>query len=400
MTKARNLADNALTTVSPTELGYVDGVTSSIQTQLDARITNALVDAKGDLLTATADNTPARLAVGTTGQVLTVDSTTSTGLKWASSGVTWTQRQAGTGTVFNQIAYNGTNLWVAVGNAGQLYSSPDAITWTSRTSQFGASNISDVAFGNGLWVAVGGAGKISTSTDGTTWTARTANMSTNLIQSVTYANSLWVAVGDGGGTTNTGGITYSTDGTTWTRKSQSLTVGTGYLCVLWNGTNWIVGAQANTNNYLYATTPSGTWTAATAGGVSGANAAIFYDGTRTNFFNSYFGVGQYYFYYSTSTTLASAVQYVGLSLPSNHGTNSMGKLKYYSNTIYSIYNYISSFTTASSAYPQIATPIIAPSVFESFDGAMNYLTGSNNCLWVGAQGYIVSDGYGRIYTSF
>ena len=37
MTKARNLADNALTTVSPTELGYLDGVTSAVQTQLDAK---------------------------------------------------------------------------------------------------------------------------------------------------------------------------------------------------------------------------------------------------------------------------------------------------------------------------------------------------------------------------
>ena len=42
MTKARNLADNALTTVSPTELGYVDGVTSSIQTQLDTKAPSSL----------------------------------------------------------------------------------------------------------------------------------------------------------------------------------------------------------------------------------------------------------------------------------------------------------------------------------------------------------------------
>ena len=46
-------------------------------------IQNSIVDAKGDLITATADNTPARLAVGTANQVLTVDSSTATGLKWA-----------------------------------------------------------------------------------------------------------------------------------------------------------------------------------------------------------------------------------------------------------------------------------------------------------------------------
>jgi hypothetical protein len=46
-------------------------------------IQNSIVDAKGDLISATADNTPARLAVGTNAQVLTADSTTATGLKWA-----------------------------------------------------------------------------------------------------------------------------------------------------------------------------------------------------------------------------------------------------------------------------------------------------------------------------
>jgi hypothetical protein len=48
-------------------------------------IQNAIVDAKGDLIGATAADTPARLAVGTNGQVLTADSTAATGLKWAAA---------------------------------------------------------------------------------------------------------------------------------------------------------------------------------------------------------------------------------------------------------------------------------------------------------------------------
>ncbi len=46
-------------------------------------IQNTIVDAKGDLIAASANDTPARLAVGTNGQVLTADSAEATGLKWA-----------------------------------------------------------------------------------------------------------------------------------------------------------------------------------------------------------------------------------------------------------------------------------------------------------------------------
>ena len=46
-------------------------------------IPDSIVDSKGDIITATADNTPARLAVGTNDLVLTAASGETTGLKWA-----------------------------------------------------------------------------------------------------------------------------------------------------------------------------------------------------------------------------------------------------------------------------------------------------------------------------
>jgi len=67
----------------------VDAITTTAANA--AYVPKTLVDAKGDILTATADNTPARLAVGTNGQTLVADSTASTGLKWATpaSGTTY-----------------------------------------------------------------------------------------------------------------------------------------------------------------------------------------------------------------------------------------------------------------------------------------------------------------------
>lgn len=48
-------------------------------------IAATIVDAKGDLIAATAADTVARLAVGSNDQVLTADSAQSTGLKWAAA---------------------------------------------------------------------------------------------------------------------------------------------------------------------------------------------------------------------------------------------------------------------------------------------------------------------------
>lgn len=105
-------------------------------------IQNAIVDAKGDLIAASAADTPARLAVGTDGQTLVADSTASTGLKWATpstgstfSGarvtksasqscanltyttITWNQEPLDVGG-YHDNATNNTRLTVPTGKTG------------------------------------------------------------------------------------------------------------------------------------------------------------------------------------------------------------------------------------------------------------------------------------------
>lgn len=60
--------------VNDTEIGYLDGVTSAIQTQLDAKTAKSTLTTTGDIYYASSANTPARLGIGSTGNVLTVAS--------------------------------------------------------------------------------------------------------------------------------------------------------------------------------------------------------------------------------------------------------------------------------------------------------------------------------------
>jgi hypothetical protein len=69
---------------------------------IEGGIQPTIFDAKGDLLTATANDTPARLAVGANTYVVMADSSTATGLKYGGDWTTWTP------TLNNLTLGNGT----------------------------------------------------------------------------------------------------------------------------------------------------------------------------------------------------------------------------------------------------------------------------------------------------
>jgi hypothetical protein len=99
-----------------------------VQTQLDSKIGSAsainptIVDAKGDIIAATAADTVARLAVGTNGQVLTAASGQATGLQWttisaipANDTATVATSQTTTSTSYTDLATAGPAVTVTTG---------------------------------------------------------------------------------------------------------------------------------------------------------------------------------------------------------------------------------------------------------------------------------------------
>lgn len=127
------------------------GTSGSVTLSFDTSyaIAPTIVDAKGDIIAATAADTVSRLAVGSNNQVLTADSSTATGLKWAtpaSGGMTvlFSGSFSGSAVDLNNISGSYQDLYLVIrdvyaSSAWQLTCAINGTTQTSMSSLYWGS---------------------------------------------------------------------------------------------------------------------------------------------------------------------------------------------------------------------------------------------------------------------
>jgi hypothetical protein len=107
---------------------FGQAVDTQMLTNANAAIAKTIVDAKGDIIAATAADTVSRLAVGANNTVLTADSAQATGMKWAApaaGGMTLlsTTTLSGVSTTISSIdqTYNNLQIVISGTNNGTNY---------------------------------------------------------------------------------------------------------------------------------------------------------------------------------------------------------------------------------------------------------------------------------------
>jgi hypothetical protein len=105
------------------------------------------------------------------------------------------------------------NGFVAVDEAGVLYSSLDGRSWTPA-STVNTSRLNAVTHSGGVYVAVGAAGKVLRSTDGANWATPVSGTAQDLYAVTSNGAARFIATGAGGT------ILYSDDGITWSTAAS------------------------------------------------------------------------------------------------------------------------------------------------------------------------------------
>ena len=115
-------------------------------------IQNAIVDAKGDLIAASAADTPARLAVGNNGETLVADSSASTGLRWQGDYAAGKNKLVNADFRVNQRSFSSTTTndtytfdrWKTTLNGTQTYSAQTFTPGTAPVAGYEGTNFMQI----------------------------------------------------------------------------------------------------------------------------------------------------------------------------------------------------------------------------------------------------------------
>ena len=231
-----------------------------------------------------------------------VQATSADGASGLSAEVTGTPQQSITSNHLNDVAWNGVDALVAVGDSGDIINSPNGmadawvdvsaantpqpltgVTWENVNSQFlivgagstvlsgdgsnwnredlgnlpGAVNLADVAWLGNAYIAVGNNGAIVTSNgDGSLWTLQDAgaNVAATSLNAVAYNNVRIVVVGTNGTILN------SVDAITWDELPKPLN--NDLNDVTWDGNQFVV---VGSNDAVLTSSDGITWTSHVSG---------------------------------------------------------------------------------------------------------------------------------------
>ena len=198
------------------------------------------------------------------------------------AGATWNAATPFASATMNGVAYGrsigstGRNSYVAVGDGGAVYNTPDtdddriyrstnALNWTTPTGTKPAASIDlkAVAYdaNSGRYYAVGSNGSVVYSSDINNWTtlASAATNTTETLNAIASSGGTLVAVG------NKGTLRYSTNGTTWTTPAS---ISEDISAIDLRGVTYTNGVwvAVGSNGKVLTSTNVGTWTVSTQSG--------------------------------------------------------------------------------------------------------------------------------------